>query len=348
MTVIQVYSRRWEDRGRRRSAPKDQPARTAAEAARTSYYGVPVIHKSHWRGLIVAYFFLGGLSGAGYVIASLAALTGREEDRDVVVAGRLVSFLALLPCPALLIFDLQRPERFLHMLRVVKLRSPMSVGTWGLLVFSGFSSLSALTHAARGGLLGDSRPARLTRRLPDQAIGTAGIVPGFLMSGYTGVLLGATAVPIWAKNALLLGPLFMASAFTSAASAIALVLAVRGQTHPEALARVEAVERIARVAEAGLLVASTVKLGETARPATAGRAGTAMKYGAIGVGMIAPALLHAANRRYSRPVVALASALTLAGGIAFRYAVVMAGHASADDPQATFDFTRRSDDTDDS
>jgi formate-dependent nitrite reductase membrane component NrfD len=38
-----------------------------------------------------------------------------------------------------LVFDLGDPIRFYHMLRVFKLRSPMSIGTWAV---SGFSFLS--------------------------------------------------------------------------------------------------------------------------------------------------------------------------------------------------------------
>src|SRR4051812_12496931 len=101
----------------------------------TTYYGVPPIHKPHWHWLIVSYFFLGGLSGGSYVVASIADLFGHADDRETVRVGRYLALLALLPCPLLLVLDLGRPERFLHMLRVLKLRSPMSLGTWGLLSF---------------------------------------------------------------------------------------------------------------------------------------------------------------------------------------------------------------------
>ncbi|MGH2534921.1 MAG: NrfD/PsrC family molybdoenzyme membrane anchor subunit [Thermomicrobiales bacterium] len=315
---------------------------TAAQAAQSSYYGVPVIHKPHWNWMIVLYFFLGGFSGASYVIASIAELSAAKKYGEIVRAGRFLSFLALLPCPVLLILDLQRPERFLHMLRVVKLRSPMSVGTWGLLLFSAFSTVSAALQATRDGRFDGATGARFLKALPNRVIGTIGIVPGFFMSGYTGVLLGATAVPLWAKNALLLGPLFVASALSSAASAISLVLALRGRVPAEAMHGLDSVERIAKAAEAGMLVASLARLGDTARPLTEGRNGKVMTVGAIGAGIVLPAVLQAANRRQARAIIVLASVLTLIGGYAFRHAVVMAGKASADDPHATFEWTKRS------
>ncbi|HET7092391.1 MAG TPA: NrfD/PsrC family molybdoenzyme membrane anchor subunit, partial [Thermomicrobiales bacterium] len=99
------------------------------------YYGLPVIHKVHWKWLIIVYFFLGGIAGAAQAIAGVAAVRDRDRNRPIVRAARYVSALAFVPCPALLMVDLGRPERFFHMLRIVKLRSPMSIGSWTLTLF---------------------------------------------------------------------------------------------------------------------------------------------------------------------------------------------------------------------
>ncbi|HET8524989.1 MAG TPA: NrfD/PsrC family molybdoenzyme membrane anchor subunit [Thermomicrobiales bacterium] len=334
----EAYTRHWES-GRRRGKKAEKP-RTAADAARSSYYGVPVIHRVHWGWHVVVYFFLGGIAGASYLIAAISALVGPREDRTLVRAGRFLSLLALLPCPLLLILDLGRPERFLHMLRVVKLRSPMSIGIWTVIVFSAFSGFAAVYQAAIDGILGRNALARLICRLPARAIGGAGIVPAFLMSGYTGPLLGATAVPLWAKNALLLGPLFLASALSTSASTIALLLN-RTRGSATTMQRVETVERIAMAAELGLLASSRLRLGETAKPLEEGKPGAAMRYGVIGAGLVAPMAIQAVNRRHRRTLVTAASLLTIAGGLALRYAVIAGGHASADDPQATFEFTQK-------
>ncbi|MCV5792012.1 polysulfide reductase NrfD, partial [Escherichia coli] len=82
-----------------------------------------------------------------------ASLVGGDRARPTVRTARYVSFLAFLPCPPLLILDLGRPERFLHMLRVVKLRSPMSVGTWCLILFGGAATTSVAAQAAQDGRL---------------------------------------------------------------------------------------------------------------------------------------------------------------------------------------------------
>lgn len=97
------------------------------ESQEPTYYDYPVLKAPVWSWEIVWYFFFGGLAAGCYVIASIASLFGSSEDRAVVRTGYYLSLLALLPCPPLLIKDLGRPERFLNMLRIFKLKSPMSV-----------------------------------------------------------------------------------------------------------------------------------------------------------------------------------------------------------------------------
>ena len=70
---------------------------------------MPVIHKPHWRWLIITYFFLGGIAGGSYAIASVAELVGGAGGRRI-TRGRFISLAALLPCPLLLVLDLGRPS----------------------------------------------------------------------------------------------------------------------------------------------------------------------------------------------------------------------------------------------
>src|SRR5437660_1771548 len=128
--------------------------RPGVEAEEPSYYDYPVLQQPFWGWEIIWYFFFGGLAAGTYIIASIASLFGSREDRVVVRTGYYLSLLALLPCPALLIKDLGRPERFLNMLRMFKVKSPMSMGTWALVTFSFFSGISVMIQAARDGILG--------------------------------------------------------------------------------------------------------------------------------------------------------------------------------------------------
>ena len=324
--------RRWEAR---------RGGRSAGDEARATYYGAPVIKAPHWGWLVVVYFFLGGLSSASYVIACIAALIGGRTNERIARAGRYLALAALIPSPLLLILDLGRPERFLHMLRVLKLRSPMSVGAWGLSVFGAFVTLSALVQAARDGLLGPL-PAlrRLLIALPHTSVNLAGSAFGFFVGGYTGVLLGITAVPIWARNHLLLGPLFLCSALASAAAALRLVFTLRRGDNRAALGRLEGIDAAALVGELSLIAAVLANLGPLlSRPLRQGALAHVFHWGVVGLGVVAPLLAQLRAVRAggsSRIEGGLAALCTLVGGVCLRYVMVRAGLASAEDPEATF------------
>jgi formate-dependent nitrite reductase membrane component NrfD len=98
------------------------------EQQKISYYDYPVLKQPFWRWEIIWYFFFGGLAAGCYVMATIASLFGSKEDRVVARTGYYLSLLTLLPCPVLLIKDLGRPERFLNMMRMFKVKSPMSIG----------------------------------------------------------------------------------------------------------------------------------------------------------------------------------------------------------------------------
>lgn len=335
------YQRRWGEGGKRQR--REQAAASARAPEVTLPGPPPVIHEPHWKWLVIWYFFLGGISGMSFAIGSLARLFGARDAAHIARVGRYVSIAALLPCPPLLIWDLGRPERFLHMLRVVKLRSPMSLGTWGLLLFSGFSALGAAQQAARDGHLGGSGPVRALRALPTGPIDAAGLAPAMFLAGYTGVLLGATAVPIWAKASNHIGPLFMASATSSACAAIAVVLAHDPTADDRARDRLERIEVVALGVEAAAIALAHRQTRGYDAPLRAGHLGDVARWGVIGAGIVAPTLLRAATHVTGRrrALTTATAALTLVGGFCLRYAVVEAGKASARDPEATFRFTAR-------
>ena len=303
----------------------------------------PPIHRSHWGWLVVAYFFLGGIAGGAQVIAALAALVGGKKSAGVARLARYVSFAAFLPCPPLLILDLGRPERFLHMLRVVKLRSPMSVGSWTLVAFGGVAALATLDQAAADHIL---PRGMLTRRRGWWSPLTAvtGLPLGLGLAGYTGVLLAATAVPLWTKRGLLLGPLFLASALSTAAAAIDATAIATGQRH-RGWAPLRRFERLTLLAETLLMAAWLGRLGRAGLPLASGPLASWVHHGVAGLGLAVPAVLGALaphlppKLRITASAVALSS--TLFGGFVLRWVLVVGGNRSADDAGATFEMTAR-------
>src|SRR5437016_7893816 len=149
-----------------------------------SYYGRPILKEPVWKPEIPLYFFTGGLAGASSVL-SLAARAARNErlaktSMWIGLAGEVVS-------PALLVADLGRPERFLNMLRVFKVTSPMSVGSWILLLSSGASGTAAALEA-----LGVAKPAKVLAE-------AAWFASGPPLATYTGALIANTAIPVWSE-----------------------------------------------------------------------------------------------------------------------------------------------------
>ena len=106
-----------------------------------SYYGRQIIKTPTWKTPDVPlYLFLGGMAGASAVLAEGAALTGNVALERV---ARLVAASGAGVGTVFLVHDLGRPERFLHMLRVIKPTSPLSVGSFILAPFSALSSAAA-------------------------------------------------------------------------------------------------------------------------------------------------------------------------------------------------------------
>lgn len=184
--------------------------------AETGYYGVPMLKEPQWTKEVPVYFFVGGAAGAAAVVASAANLLTR--DRDLVRDARWVAAAGGPLSAALLIADLGVSSRFLNMLRVFKLQSPMSVGAWTLAAFSSFSGASAFANLMQQ-KFGESVPVRIV----ENAAGLLASATGLVLSTYTGVLIGATAIPVWNDHAVSLPHHFAASGVNSAVSILELL-----------------------------------------------------------------------------------------------------------------------------
>ena len=312
------------------------------ELQEPSYYDYPVLKAPLWRWEIIWYFFFGGLASGCFVIASIAALFGSREDRTVVRTGYYLSLLSLLPCPILLIKDLGRPERFLHMLRIFKVKSPMSMGTWGLVSFSLFSGITAVIQVARDGILGRWWGPRLLAALPQKLLAIPGSALGVFLGGYTGVLLTATSIPLWSRSKVL-GAIFISSAVSTSSALISLVLHFT-RTPVQVLHKLERLEWVALLVEMTGLLVFLRSTGRAARPLV----GTApTEHGRIfwsfvaGSGLALPWLLQtlsllpgrSGKRASGRGI--LISILVLIGGYFLRRTMIEAGHTSSADARTT-------------
>jgi formate-dependent nitrite reductase membrane component NrfD len=313
--------------------------RADRERGGSDYYGIPPIKEHTWTWEVPVYFWLGGIGAGAHVASTIARVLG-HTDRAFLRAARYTTLLTMILSPILLIMDLGRPERFYNMLRIVKWRSPMSMGTWALTGFSMLTGLVAASQAAKDGLLGrDNVIARMMGAIPTRLLSILALPFGYFVGAYTGVLIGATSVPMWARNVVLMGPTFLSSALSTGLSAISFVLHLGGWGERRTLEALRRAERISLVIEAGLIAASLARMGRWGKPLYSKEIAPLFFGGTILGGILAPFALH--SGRESRPRGLLASVLTLLGGLALRFAMIEGGRLSARDPQATFTFARR-------
>ncbi len=278
----------------------------------TSYYGKPVINSPIWESPdIPGYLFLGGLAGAASLLGAGAQLTGRPA---LARAAKISAFGAGCLSVAALIHDLGRPARFLHMLRVAKVTSPMNVGSWllgGFVPAAGVAAVSALT-------------GRMPRLGAAATAGSALLGPA--VAAYTAALISDTAIPAWHDGYPETPFVFIGSA-AMAAGGLGLLAA---PPHENAPARYLALLGLGL--EAAAFERMKHRIGRVAETYGSGRGGTYIKAGQV-LSLIG--LAGALLGRGSRAIDGLSGATFMAASAATRWGIFHAGLASADDPKYT-------------
>lgn len=289
-----------------------------------------------WEWYFVAmYFLIGGVSAGAYFIGSLVELFGTEQHREVSRIAYYIAFPIILLAPILLIADLGRPERFWHLffdvnsgIPYINMQSPLSVGSWALLVYSAFAFLSFLDNLVQDGVLKFAPFANMYNRRPRKLYALIGSLAGFFVAGYTGVLLNTTARPLWAATDPLLGLLFIVSAGSTGAAAIALVMALRRIVSGLALEQLETFDHLALVIELVIIIAMIVIAQQFAAPLLIGPYALLFWGGAVVLGILVPlALSWFARRRgiSTAGLIVLTALLVLLGGALLRITLVSAG-----------------------
>lgn len=294
----------------------------------------------HWGWYIVFYFFIGGLAGGCYFLAAVIDLFGRRADRPLARLGYYVAFPAVLVSGLLLTLDLSRPFRFWHMLierntlgPMFKAWSPMSIGSWALLLFGLFTFISFLAAFAdddrvrRPALRRLQWPALRALRAPSlvgRVVAVLGGIFGFYIAGYTGILLAVTNRPIWSDTPLL-GMLFVASA-ASTSAALLILLAHRADFRLPGVIDLHRFDDWVIVFELVVLIAVMVSLGPVLR-AWLNAWGVLLVVGVILPGLIVPLILSYRARRFGIAHSMTSAILVLTGGFLLRVVVVLSSES---------------------
>ncbi len=282
------------------------------------YYGQPVVKPPVWTWEIPIYFFIGGLSGMSAVIASAAVLF---HHVDLAGTAMWLAAIGVILSSILLIMDLGRPLLFINMLRVFKYQSAMSMGVWILSTFGacavpGLIALELHVHQVFGGTIDQ------LLRIADGILIFGSAFLGTLLATYTGVLIGATAIPAWFLHRLLL-PIHFGTAGLGSAAGLLELLGHR-------LAALNAVGYYAAAVESALLIWLSIdKHGAADRAIHEHGSGWLIRIGEILTGPLALVF-----RLFGQ--VPLAAISFLIGALVSRFGWIAVGKVSGSDPESVF------------
>jgi formate-dependent nitrite reductase membrane component NrfD len=307
------------------------------------------VRSPEWTWYILFYFFLAGLSGGSYTIATLLRLRGEPADEPAARLGYYVAFPPMVISPILLTLDLTQPLRFWHMLWNTtpgeaglnfKSWSPMSVGVWALVIFGAITTVSfveALVRDRKIRLRIADRAVRLLDGTFGKVFNAVGAVFGLFVAGYTGVLLAVSNQPVW-SDTWALGGLFLASGLAGSAALMLLLTRYRREARASAGA-LELSERMYALLELALIVVFVLTL------IPAGTLGEVFEFPWLLLWLVAfagllPGLWPLATARLAvtadgavtvpvvRPAAATVAApvLVLAGVLALRAAIIFSIH----------------------
>lgn len=286
-----------------------------------TYYDRPLLKMPHWDNWnVITYLFIGGVMGGLGVIGALAS-NKRKGERKLKRTLAVTSLVLSVACPTVLVTHLGRPERFLHMLRIMKFKSPMSLGVWGLVFYSNCAGANAL------------------RIFPGFFGGMQALFGAFLM-GYTGVLISATANPLWSSGKRHIPAAFVCSSMSSACALSSLLSTLEGNS--DVVHKLEQLEMLAAAGELAVLLHFEQNSGDYGKALFASAHGERLRKYTVRTGILAPLALNllGAVVPLPKPVNALrtviSSVLTLVGGYMLRDTVVRAGRTSVNDPHMAF------------
>jgi formate-dependent nitrite reductase membrane component NrfD len=298
----------------------------------------------HWGWEIVGYFFIGGIAAGSYFLAVLIEWFGSEEDAALSRISYLIAFPLIIVCSLLLVIDLERPERFWHMLfksevakqafadgfpttaagwktmlhaPALKYWSPMSAGSWALAIFGACSFFSFI-----GAMWPDRWYTRwLHRRWPHGILQVLGCAGGFFVASYTGALLSATNQPMWAET-VWLAPLFLASAASTSLATMSLIARWKNIGSAEVRERLESLEPLAVGLELVILGAFVASLGDNLGAVLMTVRGNVLIFGTLMFGILLPLLMHGRFEPQHTWAIPAAAVCALLGGLLLRYGAV--------------------------
>jgi formate-dependent nitrite reductase membrane component NrfD len=332
-------------------------------------------HLAVWSWEIPLYLFFGGVVAGMMVLAGLAMLrVARGEDTRSFFSMQtpLLGFVLMNIGMLALLLDLTHRLYVWRVFTTFQVTSPMSWGSWVLMVVYGVLMVSALIRLPDAWpWLGRTVPvlktwsdAIVAKPQWIAALGWANLVLGIGLGIYTGILLNTmVARPLW--NSAILGPLFLVSGLSAGVAvmhiaatllqgrnapqgmvggAFSAMLQPMGPQHPEkktaeSLVRYDQMFLVAELVFIAILLinltTSSASHAVAASLITTGPYALAFWVGVVGAGVLLPLAWQGLelSQRVAHTIVP--AVLVLVGGFTLRWIMVNAGQVSEITPVLT-------------
>ncbi|MFZ1056936.1 MAG: sulfate reduction electron transfer complex DsrMKJOP subunit DsrP [Opitutaceae bacterium] len=214
-----------------------------------------------WGVYIANFTFLVGVAAAAVMMVIPVYIYDNEELHDLVIFGELLAVAAIIMCLAFVTVDLGRPDRFWHLIPGLgQLNFPRSMLSWDVIVLNGYLLLNV--HIC-GYLLycryQDRKPSKWFY-IPFVFVAIFWAVSIHTVTAFLYVGLGGR--PFW--NSSIVGPRFLASAFSAGPAIIILALQViRRVTHyhitDKALLTLRSIVQVSMIINVFLLINEVFK-----------------------------------------------------------------------------------------
>jgi polysulfide reductase chain C len=287
------------------------------------------VRPPEWTWYILFYFFFAGLTGGLYAVGTALRLWGTPQDEPTARVAFLWAFPILILCPILLTLDLGSPLRFWHMLvattpgqggAIFHYWSPMSAGSWALLVYGIFAFVSFLGALGRTPSL-SAAPAGAGMRF----FNVIGALFGLFVASYTGVLLSVSNQPIW-SDTWTLGGLFLASGLSGGAALLA-AAARRDAVAAGTEGRLQAADAYFALIELVWILLLFATLSAAGTLSQAFRAPWIVLWIIVAIGLIPP-LAALGGRARARGGATLGALLVLVGVLALRAVIIFSAQVA--------------------
>ena len=277
-----------------------------------------------WGYQIWLEMWLGGMAGGAFLVAFLYELFSGQKNKQLLRPATFIGIPLVVVALILALLDLGMPDRFWHMVVVIKPLSPIWVGAVLLSGFVGLSVIMALLYIvnARRGAQGINNFISF--------LSWINAVIAAVLIAYSGVMLAASNQPLWASTPLMPSLFAASAAATGAAIMIFSALIYKGawQETGETIKKLAGAMAVVVVIQVILLGGLVVMAGNSANVLMSGSMMIPFyaDVAALVLGLVLIILARGKLAQGSMKGVAiLASLLVILGGLAMRAVIIIGG-----------------------